>query len=445
MKTYSPSTPGTRRRVRIKLAVALSAAAVALAGCAQTAGPSQSVSAPSGPIGAMAVKVHKDFITGATGAKTDVLQQCSPKVTEPTWQLVQYNDLQQLAFREASLGSTDNDLFFLLDSWASPRLFNLLQPLNSYEKSDPIKDFSGISPDILKAYQQNGKDYGIPIRTTTVVLMYDMQRLADAGFKAAPSTLEQLVSIAKKTAGTGSNGQPVYGIRFSSVDDLIPWVRAYGGELINSDYSLGLTNVPTIEALTTLKGLYDAKAIPADFATLSADDWLRMEEQGQVAMTVRGSSYYTNLNDPNVSRIAGHVGVSTFPATEAVGGDVAVPAATWYMSIPKNAKDKQAAWDFIVCVSSPKSTDLMALNNNTPVRASTFSDPAVIKASVPAVSEAQKKVLAVAKPGLPGFDNQAKAVAIIQEDMVDAITGVKTPAAAMKDAAAKVKPLLPAK
>ncbi|CAN5492347.1 extracellular solute-binding protein [soil metagenome] len=409
--------------------------ALALTACATSAPPAGGEDA--GPIATLAVEVHHDFITGVSGAGINVLDQCEPPIEDPSWQLVPYTDLQQLAFREASLGSTDNDLFFLLDSWASPRLTNLLEPLSGYQEADPIEEFEGISPDLFAPYQRDGEFYGVPIRTTTVVLMYDDQRVTEV-----PTTIEELVDTATSLAGTNADGQPTYGIRFSSVDDLVSWARAFGGDLITSDYEIAFTEEPTIRALEALKELYDAKAIPENFASLTADDWLRMEQQGQVAMTLRGSTYYGNLDDPEVSRIAGHVGVTTFPSSEDIGGAVDVPAATWYMSIPANATNKQGAWDFIQCVSSVQSTIDMALNNNTPVRPSAFEAPEVAEATVPALGAAQAAVLEVARPGLPGFDGQVEAVAILQEAMVAAITGQQSPEDAMKAAAEQIAPLL---
>jgi multiple sugar transport system substrate-binding protein len=54
--------------------------------------------------------------------------------------------LNERLLREASLGSTDIDVAFFLDSWANPNAFTLLEPLDGYLSSDPIEDFADFFP-----------------------------------------------------------------------------------------------------------------------------------------------------------------------------------------------------------------------------------------------------------------------------------------------------------
>lgn len=439
------STRTTRRQMAGRGALAASTAAVlAVAGCGHGGGSSDGGDAGGASVGVMAVSVHEAVITGTTGAKKNVLSTCQP-TPNVTWQDEPYTSMQQLVLREGSLGSSSTGVVFLLDSMASPQVLNLLEPLDSYQKSEPIEKFDGFPAPLLKPFQRNGKLYGVPIRTTVDVLMYDTSLLAQAGADAAPTSMEQLVTLAGKFAGKkSSSGLPVYGIRFSDPNDLAIWVRSYGGDLIGPDYSLHLTDAPTIKALKALHTLYAENAIPHNFFTLSADDWLRMEQQGQVAMTFRGGNYYPKLNDKKTSTIAGHVGVAPVPAATGTGLSISPSTATtWYMSILKNSSVKDGAWDFIRCVSSPAAGLAEALNNNTPSRPSVFTEPALAQHTDPTLLQTEQQVLKVASPAFPAFNNQAKALKILQQAMDDAIQGKKSPQEAMASATAQITPLLP--
>ena len=46
--------------------------------------------------------------------------------------------------REASLSETGIDIGFVLNLQASPRLFNLLEPLDAYMAQEPIEDFADV-------------------------------------------------------------------------------------------------------------------------------------------------------------------------------------------------------------------------------------------------------------------------------------------------------------
>lgn len=432
---------GARKPPHMPRIVAGVASILLLAACGSSGSGS---GGGSTAVGVMAVSVHQDVITGKTGAKKNVLAACKPS-PQVTWQLEPYTQMQQLTLRQGSLGSSSTSVVFLLDSMASPQLLNLLEPLDAYQKSKPIEAFSGFPTSLLTPFERDGKLYGIPTRTTVDVMFYDKDLLSSVGASGAPTSMASLVDIATKVAGKNTaSGLPVYGIRFSDTNDLAIWVRSYGGDLIDKDYKLHLTEQPTIEALTQLHKLYTAGAIPKDFFNLTADDWLRMEQQGQVAMTFRGGNYYPKLNDPKQSKIAGNVGIAPIPAAEGSGNSISPSSATtWYMSILKNGQAKDAAWNFIRCVSSPSATLDEALNTNTPSRPDTLDDPTLTKQMDPQLRKTEQQVLKVSSPAFPAFNNQAKALKILQDALTSAVKGDQSPQAAMTTATSQIQPLLP--
>jgi multiple sugar transport system substrate-binding protein len=422
--------------------VAATSPAWALLGCDA---PGNSGGSDSNTLAVLANAVHQTYVTGTAGAKINVLKGVLSNPPSISWHVADYLQMQQLELRQATLGSSNISLYFALQTWAAPRFIGLLEDLDSYQAKQPIDEFTGIETGLLSGYKNAGKLYGIPMSPVADVLFYDKQKLAAAGQQTAPSSFDQVLQIAKATSGKGKNGAPNYGIRFGGTEtEITLWARVFGGDTISSDYQIKFTEQPMLDALSALHDLYSAGAIPKDFFNLSADDWLRMEEQGQVAMTIRGTSYYQTLNNPASSRLAGHLGVTPIPPSSSSGQQaVSVPTATWYMVIPKNSPDKDGAWNLIKALSSPKAVLDMALNTNTPIRSATLDEPQYANSLGPDLLAATKVALATATPDIPGFDQQPAAVKILQDQATLAIQGNSSPADAMAAAAEQIRPLLP--
>ena len=119
------------------------------------------------------------------------------------------------------------------------------------------------------------------------------------------------------------------------------------------------------------------------------------------------------------------------------------PAKTefWCMVIPKNAKNKAQAWDFIRTLSTKSSTLKAALNGNGPVRASTYNDASFQK-MVP-YWKAEKDVLDVARVAMPAFDKATQAADLFNEYAQAAIIGNMKVQDAMDRLAKEVEGLLP--
>ena len=72
-----------------------------------------------------------------------------------------------------------------------------------------------------------------------------------------------------------------------------------------------------IRAIKEAQELYNSGTIPKNFMNMSADDWLTLEQNGQVAFAERGPTYYKNLQDKKTSKVVG-VCVRDLPLPEGV-------------------------------------------------------------------------------------------------------------------------------
>ena len=394
---------------------------------------------------ALSHQVHMDAVTGSGsgGEHIDLSPQLKEHGVEIQWQTVPWPDMQQRIFREVSLSNSDVSLVFVIDQWMSPQMVSKLMPLNSYMSSAPIQDFSGIPKGMLGFATVNNNVYGIPMRAYGPVLFYNKELLSAAGFDGPPTTFEQYMNMAQKVAGRRPDGARVYGVRFEP-ESVIDWARAFGGDGIDSNFKIHFTEKPMITAIQDAQKLYKAGAIPQNFMSLKADDYLTLMENGQIAFSERGPTYYNTINDPKASHVAGKIGVANVPMSETQGSGV-VPGniSFWMMSIPKNAANPDAAWKAIRYLSSDQAALDMSLNGNAPTKLSVYDNAKFEKVAGPYLAAA-KKSLEVARPDWPPFDNQAKAKDIFDEQVGLAVVGKKTAEQAMADAAKAIEPLLPA-
>ena len=388
--------------------------------------------------------VHESAVTGGAGAEVDL----GPQLAEATnvsivWDTQPWPDILERTVREMALSDSDISMMFLISQQFSPLVRSQLMPLNDFIESDPIENFDGIAEGMLSFVSDTeGNIYGVPMRAFGPVLFYNTELLEAAGITEPPTTWEEYVADARAVAGRRDDGARIYGMRFES-GSAITAARAYGGDVLSPDFEILFTEEPMIQALTEAAELYSEGVIPPDFMNLVADDWLTLEQNGQVAFAVRGPTYYNNLNDPEASQVVGKIGVTVVPASETVDFDI-VPgnAAFWSMSIPANSANPEAAWEVIKFLSSDLGATTMALNGNAPTKLEVYSDPAFAEPNAVWAEPASQSLL-VSRPFWPAFDEQPRAQDIFEEQAVLAITGQKTPEEAMADAAELIAPLLP--
>lgn len=363
------------------------------------------------------------------------------------WTTFDSNPLQDRLFREASLGSTDFGVGYLVSSRATPTAAKLLQPLDDYMAKAPIEEFGDIAQGMVGGMRFDGKLASIPVRHATAALFYNEALLEERGIKAPPKSLEELVDQAKRCTFTSAAGTQVTGMILASdlAEFPVTFARAYGGEFISNDLKL-LPDAGAMEkALTTLQDMFKAGALPRSYATTKNDDQVTWMQQGRAAFTVITFARGAQMNKVGESKYPGRIKAIEFPGSEALikaNVPMAAVSAVWGMSILANAKDKDLAWSYIREVSSKAVTTGAARNGNGPVRASTYADPTFAKDQPFAAVEA--KALVHARVPLPAFPEAARAQTVFLEEVQLCVIGQKTPKAAVEAIRERCGPLVKA-
>lgn len=366
---------------------------------------------------------------------------------EATYATFDSNPLQDRLFREASLGSTDFGVGYLVNSRATPSAARLLAPLDDFMAKAPIEDFGDIAPGMTAGMRFGGKLASVPVRHATAGLFYNEALLEERGIKAPPKSLEELVDQCKRCTFTSAAGTQVTGMILASDLSEFPvtFARAYGGEFIGADLKLLPDPGAMEKALATLQDMFKAGALPRSYATTKNDDQVTWMQQGRAAFTVITFARYAQMNKAGESKYPGRIKAVEFPGSEAlIKANVPMSSVTavWGMSILANAKDKDLAWSYIREVSSKAVTTGAARNGNGPVRASTYADATFSKDQPLAAVEA--KALVHAKVPLPAFPEAARAQTVFLEEVQLCVIGQKTPKAAVEAIRERCTPLVKA-
>lgn len=393
------------------------------------------------------VFAHRVLQNVSNGTKGGDVTQSFAKVTGASvnWVTFETGPLHDRLFREASLGESTVDVAFILNTYATPRVASLFQPLDSYMEKDPIEDVGDFFPGLVKGVTFNGKLHAMPFRHASTGLHYNEEIFAERGITKPPETMEEFIEVAKKCTYTRADGTPVVGFILPGVayPEVIAVARAWDADFITPDMKVVANSKEMIAALTVIRELYQAGAIPRNLTGMKAEDANTWMQQGRAAMAASSMSRSGLYNDPAKSQVAGKIKTTYFPVAQALKGkyDVApTKVEFWSMAIPNNSKNKDLAWSFIKAMSSKEAALAAALNGNGPVRNSTYDDPR-IKEALP-YAEAERKVLQVSRVPLPAFDNAARAADFFKEEAEAAVLGMKTPQQAMDDLTARVQKLL---
>ncbi len=404
-----------------------------------------------GPVRAQAktlnILSHRVHQTVLGGDNAELLKDWKQaKAAELSFTTLDSNPLQDRLFREASLGQTDFGVGYLIDNRPTSQIAALFEPLDGYQKQDPIEDFTDIAPGLVQGMTVDGKLIGIPVRHATQGLFYNEELLAEAGISAPPRTLEELIEQAKKTTFTSKAGTPVTGMILASDLAVFPvmFARAFGGDFISADFKL-VPDPAALEAgINALRGMFEAGSLPRSYATTKNDDQVTWIQQGRAAFTILPFARGAQLNNPQQSKYPGKIKGIAFPgsASNKSGKPMASVVEAWAMAIPKNAKDKQLAWAYIKEVSSKRVTTGMAINGNGPVRVSAYADATLKEKNPLAAVEAQ--VLADARGAFPPFPEAARAQTTFLEEVQLAVLGRKSAKDAVAAIVQRIKPMMPA-
>lgn len=229
-----------------------------------------------------------------------------------------------------------------------------LQQLSDKANADAGYDTGDLlKPMVAALTGDDGKMYGAPFYGESSFLMYNKDLFAAKGLTMPEHpTWDQVAGFAAKlndkgkgVAGICLRGLPGWGELFAPLTTV---VNTYGGTWFDKDWTPKV-NAPEFKQATQfyvdLVKKYGESGAPQSGFT----ECLNTFGQGKAAMWYDATSAAGTLEDPNASKVAGHVGYVYAPVEKT---DYSGWLWTWSWVMPKTTKKAEAAWKFISWATS---------------------------------------------------------------------------------------------
>ncbi len=215
----------------------------------------------------------------------------------------------------------------------------------------------------------------------SVILFYRKDLFASAGLKP-PTTWAEYLTAAEKLNTGGVAGNSLIAksgdVSMFLVDWFTRFINQPGAQLMSGspqakNYTPRLTSPQAVAALDHMvKSVKFASSGVLSYDFTASNDAFAA---GKTAMMLLWSTIGGPVYNPASSKVADKVAVAVPP-----GGGKAVRGG-WGMGIPKNAKNKDAAWTVITYLTSKEWEKYQTRKYQTdPTRNSTFFDPSLAKA-----------------------------------------------------------------
>jgi multiple sugar transport system substrate-binding protein len=292
---------------------------------------------------------------------------------------------------------------------------------------------------------RNGKIYGMPWLMDVKYFMYNKDILQKAGISAPPTTWEELVDQAKIIKAKGLVEFPViwsWNQKEGVVCDFTALLFGNGGAFLDASGKPVFNNDKGVQVLTWMKQTIDDKlsnpsSVSSDENAVEADFLA-----GKSAFAVNWLFQYSDSNDATKSQIVGQAAFAPMPvfaAGKAAGIKGASVDGSSSFAIMATTPYPDQTWKFLTYLAS-NAVQIKYSAEMLPVWQNDFSGSALqtlLGASptnpvtVPAF-QAQFPY-ANERPTVPYYNEGSAA---LQLAIQEALTGVKTPKAALDEAAA---------
>ncbi|HEY0385886.1 MAG TPA: ABC transporter substrate-binding protein [Pyrinomonadaceae bacterium] len=277
------------------------------------------------------------------------------------------------------------DLIMLDDPWfprfASAELLTDLKPL--YDKrgqQGPDADFVPSSMALCRHPYESGALYALPYVGNSQLFFYRRDIFQKYNLKEPVTWTDVLDGARAISAGEASaGGQKTYGYVMRAaqgnavVADFMPIFWAFGAEMFDES---GRPTVNSAEGIAALKFMLElGKFAPPGYQSFNADEVSAHLLQGTAAMSINWPAWISAFSDPAKSKVMGKMAFTVMPGANLPGR---AEIGNWLIAIPRDAKNAETAFEFLLWATSAEQMKRSALRGNPPTRRSVFNDPELL-------------------------------------------------------------------
>jgi multiple sugar transport system substrate-binding protein len=215
----------------------------------------------------------------------------------------------------------------------------------------------GIVSAIYRPFEKNGKFWAFPFLANHKLFYVDTALLKKAGFSRPPSTLEDMVAMARAAKKAGVLRYPIFASWIKSealICDFTLLVGAFGGDLVDVRNLPKVDSAPCVSALQFMVSLLDEGLVSP--YSLKSDEVFAGEAflMGDVLFETNWTFVTGRMRD-NLYGKSTDLIASLIPVTRLVRPRVRTSTVSGYqgLAVMKNSVMKGEAWRFVDFLASP--------------------------------------------------------------------------------------------
>lgn len=398
-------------------------------------------------------------IAAHTHPSVDAFREMTPEFTELTGIKVRWDTMNELMLRDKVMmefashtGAYDVtmvDCVWVGEFATKGIIFNLDNYINDTAFTPEWYDYEGIIPAYREGLTKwDGSVYGLVTAGQTNLLGYRKDLFDKYGIDPNSITsYDRFLELCEFFNGKepGLYGNAFRGQRGHNV--IVTWftyLYPFGGRLFDDEKNWNVV-INSEDAIKSLEYLIQlGKYSPPGFENYNSEEQCAAVARGDVALALDVSAcppYY----EPEGSVAKGKMGYLPPPAGPK--GDFAANAG-WLAGICSDSKNKDAAWAFMVYMTSPQKVKQFLTVGGDINRTETFNDPEIIE-SIPyaqATLEALNKAYNLIELGVPHWrppiPEWSKIGEILGFEVNSAIIGEKSAKEALDKAAVEISNLM---
>lgn len=351
----------------------------------------------------------KIVVSMASHPSTDAFRSMADEFTELTGIQVEWDVVEQTYLKNKQLldfqGAHSYDVFMVDSFWnAEYGAKNVVQPLDNF-LNDPSKTPEWYDKeDLIPAYCDLGRykeaTIGIPIAGETRFLAYRTD-LFEKYQKEPPKTMDEFLELARFFNG---KEEGLYGVALRAQRGI-----HFASGWLTTMYAFcdGMMDQETLEPKIDSPGVVESlewyldmlACAPPDVSTYTHEEALGAFMSGRTAMWLDATAIASAITDPEKSKIYDKVAFAAPP--DGPAGESAA-LADWNISIPAGAKNPDAAWAFMMYMTSREKSLEYIEKGGAATRYSVYENEDLIKEnpSFPAQLAALEKANGLVERGL---------------------------------------------
>ena len=293
-----------------------------------------------------------------------------------------------------------------------------------------------LDPALLDVYSYEGERYGIPWWGSVHGLYYRKDILEEYGFDP-PATYDDLVEICETILADHPEMSGFTWTGGMSEDLVCAWIdffKGFGGEYWDEEGKCAINSPEGVAALEFMVDLIGRDITPREVTAWTGKEAKVRFVEGKTIFHVSWQDMVTWLDNPEKSQIVDKWGYMPNPAQP--GGRHTGTWGGWAFAINAYTDVPEEAWKVLEAIGSYEvQKDFIISQGPVQPHKKIYTDPEVLEATPK--MDVIEEVLPTAydRPKVPEY---WKVSTILKEELHSALTGLKSPKAALDDACVRI-------